>query len=312
MKNIFADKILAQTSENLTQKDVEIRRKFAPIIHPFIKAANKKKIIVEEYPKLEKDEVYIFAAGHSFPDEIGANLSAIDRHAYTLMGTTDQIINNPKMAILYLYGMIRVNKLDPSSRRDSFLQMKKVLEYGSSIMLFPEGVLNNSENLLCENPYPGVYHLCDETGKKVVPIVSQTYNDSKIIRFRASDPIDLSKYYKQQALDLWRDEIARLRYEMMEKEPILKRELLVGDIHQQYMESRRDTYREVKWTKDVWDEEIMYRKEKGYTNPSEAIEYVDDIDITAENARIIAPVLVRRREYQKYNFKQYMHDNWNK
>ena len=311
MKNIFADKILAQTSENLTQKDIEIRSKFAPVIKPFIKAANKKKIIVEGYPKLEKGEQYIFAAGHSFPDEIGANLSVIDRHAYTLMGTTDQIINNPKMAILWLYGMIRVDKLDPFSRHDSFLQMKKVLEY-TSMMLFPEGVLNNSENLLCENPYPGFYHLCDETGKKVVPIVSQTYNDSKIIRFKAGEPVDVSKYYKQQALDWWQDEISSLRYDMMQNEPMLERELLTGDIHEQYMESRRDTYREVKWTKDVWDEEIMYRKEKGYTTPFEAIEYVDNINITRENAHIIAPVLVRRREYKKYDFKQYMHDNWNK
>lgn len=312
MKNIYANKVLEQTVDTLTRKDVEIRKSFHPIIKSMIKISNKKKIIIEGYPELEKGKPYIFAAGHSFPDEVASNLSAIDRHTYVLVGTTDQVVNNPKMAILWWNGMIYVNKFDSISRHDSFLRMGKVLDYGSSVMLFPEGVLNNSENVLCGNPYPGFYHLSNEKNIEVVPIVSQTYNDSNIIRIKASEPMNLSKCFKIEALKWWKDEISRLRYELAEKEPMLYRNSLQGDIHEQYMESRRQTYNEVKWTADVWDEEIMHREEKGYVSPSEAIEYIDKINITKDNAKIIAPVLVRRLEYQKYDFKKYMHNNWNK
>ncbi len=344
MKNIFYKKALSQTSESLTERDVGIRRQIAPFMREkIIKPFNKKKIIVESYPELKDGQQYIFAAGHSFPDEIAANISIIDRHVYTLIGTIDQVINNPKMAILWLYGMLIVLKDVPESRRDSFLQMGKVLDYGSSVHLFPGGVLNNSENALAEEPYPGFYHLGDEKGKLVVPIVSNTYNDSKIIKVRASEPVDVSKMFKFQALTWWKEEIARLRYEMMEEEPTLERNSLAYDVHKQWMESRRDTYRETNWHEDVWDIELMTRKVKAYLAPSldygepipenifdwdketiekhmkeyisfiEATEYLETMKVTPELASMVAPTLVRRREINdRYNFKQYMHNNWDK
>lgn len=312
MKNIYANKAMNETVESLNERAINNKRIFHYILWPMIKLANKKKVIIDYYPELNKDEQYIFAAGHSFPDEVAANLSIIKHHTYVLIGTTDQLINNPSMGILWLNGLIYVNKLSKESRQDSFQRMKKVLENGSSIMMFPEGVLNNSENLLCGNVYPGFYHLSVETGKKVVPIVSHTYNDSKIIRVMASDPVDISNMSKKEALIWLRDQISSLRFEIIKKEPLLKREELTGDIHEKYMEYRRNTYREVKWTRDVWDEEIMFYKEKGYTTPEEAREYIDNMEITTNNAGIVAPVLVRRLEDKKYNFRNYMHENWNK
>lgn len=312
MKNIYANKAMNETVEALNERAINNKRIFHYILWPMIKLANKKKVIIDYYPELNKDEQYIFAAGHSFPDEVAANLSIIKHHTYVLIGTTDQLINNPGMGILWLNGLIYVNKLSKESRQDSYQRMKKVLANGSSIMMFPEGVLNNSENLLCNNVYPGFYHLSVETGKKVVPIVSHTYNDSKIIRVMAADPVDVSTMTKKEALLWLRDQISSLRFEMIAKEPLLKREELTGDIHEKYMEYRKNTYREVKWTRDVWDEEIMFYKEKGYTTPEEAREYVDNMEITTNNAGIVAPVLVRRLEDKKYNFRNYMHENWNK
>ena len=312
MKNIYASRAMNETVSTLDEKSIALKRLFHPALKQVINLANKKKVIVYGYPDLDNDEQYIFAAGHSFPDEIASNLSVIKHHTYVLVGTTDQVINNPAMAILWLNGMIYVDKLDTESRHDAFLRMKKVLENKSSVLLFPEGVLNNSENLLCSNVYPGFYHLAVETGKKVVPIVSYTLNDSKYIHVMANDPFDVSAISKKEAMEWLRDQIATLRYEMMLQEPVLLREDLSGDIHQKFMEYRRDTYREVKWTQDVWDEEIMYYKEKGYTTPAEAIEYVDNLIITPNNASIVAPVLVRRLENKKYDFRNYMHENWNK
>lgn len=312
MKNIYGNKAVNETVDSLAEKTIILKRKIHPALFKIIKLANKKEIIIYDYPNLNNDESYIFAAGHSFPEEIAANLSVIKNHTYVLIGTTDQVLNYPAMAILWLNGMIYVNKLDKESRHDAFLRMKKVLENGSSILMFPEGVLNNSENLLCNNVYPGFYHLAVETGKKVVPIVSYTLNDSKKIHTKLGEPVDISSFSKKEAMIWLRDQIATLRYEMMGKEPMLMRDELTGDIHQKFMEYRRDTYREVKWTKDVWDEEIMFYKEKDYVTPEESLEYVDNLIITPQNASIVAPVLVRRLEQKKYNFKNYMHENWNK
>ena len=316
MKNIFAKRALNEDVTKLKERTIKIKRFFFPLLKQFVKLNNlfkRKRIIIENFPKLDKGEQFIFAAGHSFPNEIAVNISKLDRHIYTLIGTTDQVKNNPAMALLWWIGMIYVNKKDPVSRHDSFLRMKKVLQNGSSVMLFPEGVLDNEENILCNRPNPGgLYHLAIETGKKVVPIVSQTYNDSKTIRFIAGEPQDFSKMTKEEAIKWWQTQITFMRFDMMSKEPILERASLTGDIHEQYMESRRETYMEVHWTEDVWDEEIMPCKEKGYSTPKEVRASLDKVELTNNNIGILAPIIARRAEDIKYDFTKYMHENWDK
>ena len=71
--------------------------------------------------------------------------------------------------------------------------------------MFPEGVLNNSENLLCMPLYPGVYHMAAETNVKVVPIVSHTEHNAKKILIAAGDPVDFSGKGKEESLEELRD-----------------------------------------------------------------------------------------------------------
>lgn len=149
---------------------IRIRRLLFPIMKAIIKIANGKKCILVSYPKLEDKESYIFAAGHSFPGDVGSNLSLMDRSAYTLVETTDQVDHNPQMNFLWANGLIYVNRFDSSSRKEAYKKMVRILASGTSVMLFPEGRPNNSENLDCVTLYPGIYHLSLETGKKLSPL----------------------------------------------------------------------------------------------------------------------------------------------
>ncbi len=178
-----------------------------------IKMANDKKTILISYPKLNKDENFIFAAGHSFPGDIGSNLSCIDRSTYTLVGTTDQVDHNPQMNFLWANGIIYVNKLNPDSRKESFKKMSRILNSGTSVMLFPEGVLNNTENLNCVTLYPGFYHLAQETNKRVVPIVAN-YNEEDVVYVAAGNPIDCTNKSKDEAKIELRDALATLRFNL--------------------------------------------------------------------------------------------------
>ena len=92
----------------------------------------------------------------------------------------------------------------------------------------------------------------------------------------------------------------------------LLRDDLTGDLHQKHMEERKKVYNGVKWTRDVWDEEIMTYKEPGITTPQEIRESFDNVKITKDNAAIFGPILVKRLEDKKYDFKQYMKENWDK
>ena len=332
-KNLDAEHFTSDTG-------IKIRRVVYPILNAIIKVANGKKVYLVSYPELDEKKNYIFAAGHSFPGDIGSNLSVIDRPTYTLVGTTDQVDRNPQMNFLWANGMIYVNKLDSDSRKESYKKMVRILNSGTSVMLFPEGVLNNTENLNCGTLYPGVYYLALETGKEVVPIVANYNHEENVVLIAASNPICFEGREKDEAKKELRDTLATLRFnlsrmtteqakslkrvltpeEFLSYNPDLnvelKRDSLTGDIHMKYLELRKNIYNEVKWfNSECFDEEIMYYKENGVTNFEDVYAFLDNIDFSTKSPEVyslLQPVLKLKREKEKYNVKEYMKKNWNK
>lgn len=314
MKNKGLKNVKISNVDNFTtDTGMKLRRVIGKPLRKVLKMAAGKKVVIDRYPKLEKDEQYIFASTHYFNEDIIAGMAAIDRSAYALIGTTDQVDNNPLMYAAWLYGLIYVDRNDPESRKQSVLKMEKVLNNGSSVIMFPEGGWNNTENLLCQRLFAGPYVLSQLTGKKVVALSTFSDPESDTIHIMASDPIDMTNMSKEEALELLRDTMATMMYEEIEKYSTpYERSKYYEDIHMQHMESRRKEYLKEKWTRDVWDEELTVYKPKHITTAEEVRASLDNVHIDEKNAFIFAPILARREEDKKYDFKRYMKKNWNK
>jgi len=68
----------------------------------------------------------------------------------------------------------------------------------------------------------------------------------------------------------------------------------------------------VRWTRDVWEEELTTYKDKSYTEMKDVLSFLENVNITVNNASILAPLLLQQSEITRYDFKKYMHENWNK
>lgn len=315
MKNYGIIRFKDATIENFTSDiGMEIRKKINPALRKVLKLVTKGELIVERYPKLEDDVPYIFVSTHGFVEDTIANLSTIDRNAYLLFGTSDQLEVNPEMYAAWLNGFIYVDRKNSQNRKDAITKMQRVLENGNSVLIFPEGGFNNTENLLCQKLFASPYILSKTTGAKVVPIAPFNEFGSDKIYMNVGEPMDLSKYEdKESALLDLRDALATLMYENIEKHstPIVRSEL-GDDPRLDYMEERRQEYLKTKWTKDVWEEELTRYFDKEDREYNSVQESMDEINVTSSNAHIMGPVLVKRMETKKYDFKDYMHRNWNK
>lgn len=314
MKNFGLRNVKISTVENFTtERGMKIRRKINKPLRAVLKVATGKKIIIDRYPELPKDEAYIFASTHYFNEDIIAALAAVDRSAYALIGTTDQVDNNPLMYAAWAYGLIYVDRLNPESRKQSVLKMEHVLNNGTSVIMYPEGGWNNTENLLCQRLFSGPYTLAQKTGKKVVALSIFDANEAGEIHIMASDPIDMTDMDKETALSELRDTMATMMFEEIERFSVpYNREEHSGDIHLEHMESRRREYLKEKWTRDVWDEELTTYQPKNITTPQEVRATYDSIELTKANLPILLPELERREEDKKYDFKVYMKQNWNR
>lgn len=78
-----------------------------PLSHyPLSTKKNANNIVVERYPKLDKDESYIFVGSHVCPEDIETMLNIIDRNAYLILGSVENLNYNPEVYLSWLNGMI--------------------------------------------------------------------------------------------------------------------------------------------------------------------------------------------------------------
>ncbi len=314
MKNIGLEKVKTSNVDNFTTDfGIKFRRVMNKPLRKVLEIATKREVIVENYPQLEKGKPYIFASTHSFDEDIIAALSTIDRSAYVLIGTTDQIDYNPTMYAAWVNGMIYVDRLDAKSRKESVLKMERVLKSGSSVLLFPEGGWNNTENLPVQKLFAGPYKLAKDTGYEVVPISTFNEAGSDKIYINVGSPMNLSNLEKKDALERLRSELGITMYEQIQKHSTpIKRAELSNDAREQFMEERKNEYLRVKWTRDVWDEELTVYKDKDIPSVEDIIATFSNVKVDSNNFKIMVPTLIKHYKNKKYDFKDYMHKNWNK
>ena len=315
MKNYGLIKYLNADITNFTSvKGIKRRQKIASLLKKLLIIATKEKIVVENYPELEKKESYIFVATHGFSNDIIASLATIDRNAYLLMGTTDQVEHNPLMNFAWLNGFIYVDRTDDESRKSAVDKMEFVIRNGSSVMLFPEGGFNNTENKLINRPFAGAYLLAKRTGAKVVPIAPFYEYGSDTIYMNYGEPMDLSMYdTKQEAIQVLADVLSTMVWSNIENHSTrLTRADLTGDIHMAFMEERRQEYLKNRWTRDVWEEELTVYKDKEHPSPEVVRKSFANVNLTRLNYKYIAPILMELERDERYDFKEYMHQRWMK
>lgn len=308
LKMITKLKLIKYNLEYLRDENYKLNSK------EILKVINDAGIKVMNYPNLNQNEPYIFVSLHNFVDDSMANLAVIDHNAYLLFGTSDQLEVNKDMYAAWTNGFVYVDRKNDQNRKDAILKMQRLLNHGNSVLIFPEGGLNNTENLFCQKLFSGPYYLAKLTNAKIVPIAPLYEYGSNKIYMNVGEPIDLSVFDDKKEANLYlRDVLSTLLYfNLLKNTEILERKSLGKDPRLDFMKKRKAEYLKTAWTKDVWDEELTRYFDKEDKERQSVLESMDNIKITEKNAKIMAPILVRRREDKRYDFKKYMHETWDK
>ena len=294
-----------------------IRRKCHKIISLLfrlvIRFYYKKKIIVENKPKLNKKKNYIFASNHSFYLDGSAVIATANKNCYALFGATEQLDVDICTFFIWFSGLIYVDRNNKQSRKDSLPKMSRVLQKGNSILIFPEGRWNDSENLLCQKLFPGVYNLSVENNVEVVPVSVFKETESDHIYVNYGKPIKLYKKEKNEALQVLRDNLATMYYNQIVKYSTpYKRETIKKDPHIKYMNDRMYEYSKAKWRSNYcWDEELFDYKQND-VDLEDVWKDIDKVTITRKNFHIFKDVIKDLKIRKKYNFRDYMNKNYRK
>lgn len=208
------------------------------------KYENGKKITLSKEP-------VIWVLNHGFKDDGLSTVVAAGRNAWFLFGSLPHFFSSFDGVAAWYNGSVLVNRNHRGSKRASMKKLRRVLELGGDIIVFPEGVWNLSPNRLLLDFWPGIYRLAKETGAKIVPTVHYVRDKSEKtkgekIHTVVDEPIDISGMEEEEALALVRDVMATWYYLMMEKYGQSTRAEIVGE-HTDLAA--------------LWDEELVARYE---------------------------------------------------
>ena len=275
--------------EDYSRKELIPRKVVRAPLKGVLKIATKGKMIIDEgrSPKevLEKKKPYIFVSTHYHSEDIITNLRALDRQTYALIGTTYQLEHNLKMYGAWMNGIVYVDRRNQNSRKESLKIMKGLLEQGVSVLIYPAGGWNNTENLLEQHIFSGAYKLSVETGIEVVPLSNFLVPETNTIHVSFGKPLQSYQYSKEEANEEIRDSMATLMFEQIKEYSVpIKRAELPENYHEMFLEERRQEYfkYKTKWPADPEEftdaitEELTVYKPKNITRP-------EDI-VTEENA----------------------------
>ena len=216
MYNKFLEKYLDYAPERvISKKGIIMRKIISPVLRfivPFV--TPNSKLTVVRRAKLPNQPV-IFAATHGFREDVEHTVVMAGRQAYILNGSLSQVFKSFDGITAWLAGMIIIDRTDKESRASSIDKLVRVLELGSSVIMYPEGTWNKSSNELVSGLFPGIYDVAQKSGALVVPIA--TYRNGKKAYGITEEAFDICQYGREDGIQILRDKMATTQYELMEK-----------------------------------------------------------------------------------------------
>lgn len=206
---------------NMPIRGMKIRK----LIHPLLLLAVRvRRLIARETLHVVNDrhtdtgESPIYAATHIGWSDVEMIYSAIKSHAYIFWGDPHELYRKIEGFFLGLNGAICCDTSSKSDRHIGKETCIRLLNQGGSLLIYPEGAWNITENRVVMPLYTGAVELAIRTGAQIVPIAIEEYEKRYYVNIGGNmNFADYSLDQKQEATDLLRDMLCSLKWEILEK-----------------------------------------------------------------------------------------------
>lgn len=164
--------------------------------HPFVMAllwcssvlaGQRLKIIGDRRESLEGPAIY--ACTHVGRYDIEMALRIIGRQCWFFMGDPGKVYKNLDGLALWMNGTIFTDTAYREDRHIGKETCVSTLEQGASLLIYPEGAWNITENQVVQPLFTGAAEMSLRTGAKIVPIAIEQYGKQYYANIgRAIDP----------------------------------------------------------------------------------------------------------------------------
>lgn len=280
----YREQRAAQFRSGKSPRGIAWRKRIHGLIHILLTASRvfaRQQLTIIGDKRTRSGRPLIYACTHVGRYDIEMALQLIRGPAYFLMGDPGAVYKNFDGAVLWLNGVIFV---DTAYKEDRYIGKEnciKVLEQGASLLIFPEGAWNITENQIVMPLFPGTAEMAIRTGAEIVPIAIEQYGKHYYANVGENiSPVGYTLTQRQELTDLLRDALCTLKWDIWTRFPPVSRADLPSDAAKQFLDS------------------IMRESENGYTveeiirtryhtkevSPEEAFAHLQTLSPRRENA----------------------------
>lgn len=227
LKQYYLEQRKARYENGEKLKHIQFREAMYPLFAKFLavdRLFRKQRITVLGGHKKDDGQV-IYACTHIGENDLENIFESLHRGCWWFVGDPCVLYKDISGLLLYLNGMILLELSDKGDRRIAYLRALELLKGGGSLMIFPEGARNGSENLPVMPLFQGTAKMAIETNVKVIPVAIEQYGKRFVIKF--GEALLQGKYFAPTELtQALRDALASLKWDIWENEGIHSRSSL--------------------------------------------------------------------------------------
>lgn len=272
-------------------KNIRLREFLYPLFVGFValdRIFRKDSIEVIGHHKKYKEQV-IYACTHIGGDDCQRNFEAIGRGCWWFIGDPGYLYKDISGLLLHLNGCIMLDTGVKTDRRIAYQRAVELLQAGGSLMIYPEGARNGTENQPVMGLFHGTAKMAMESGVKIVPVAIEQYGKRFMVNF-GTEILPGSFSDCDELTQTLRDILATLKWEIWESEDMAARCSLPDNYREIFIKEFEDRI----FPYDTLESVERTRYHSDVTSPKKAFEHLERLEPKKENA-----FLWRRWETEK-------------
>lgn len=210
--------------QNIKLKNIELRKRIYPLFHIFLKVdrlfRGQSIKVLGEHKKFSGP--VIFACTHIGQNDLENIYETIRHSCWWFLGDPKELYKEISGLLISLNGGIFLDTGNKTDRQIAYARSVELLQSNGSLMIFPEGARNGSENLPVMPLFVGTAKMAMETNTSIVPVAIEQYDKRFFIKF--GEALQPQEYNSPAKLtQTLRDTLATLKWEIWEQEGLQSR-----------------------------------------------------------------------------------------
>lgn len=251
-----------------------------------MRLSKQQKLFVIADDRERKKNPVVYACTHIGYDDVAMTFEAVKSPCWLFWGNPGVAYRTLDGKMAEKNGAVFLDTYDKEDRKIAKQLAIRVLKQGMSLLIYPEGAWNLTENLPVMKLYRGVVDMAMETGADIVPIAIEQYGKNFYVNIGENINYSNREKNRQELTDELRDALATLKWEIWERMGVEERQSVPENLQEHFAKNiLEEAWEAYPYTMEEWEAEWFHDKDK--PEPEEVFAFLEKLPVKKETVFLL-------------------------